>query len=184
VIIETGTYIGQTTGYMREASNLPIITCEVDRCFHAIARSRLKDLNNITFKLDDSRKVLEELFTESFLYNNCFIYLDAHWYDDLPLKEEIALIGNNLKANSTIMIDDFKVPLDDGYKYDCYGKNKSLALECFSSDFLKFDFIPYFPVATSNEETGAKNGCVVLIHKNNVEKMNKSLYLQKFDLQK
>ena len=53
-----------------------------------------------------------------------FIYLDAHWEEDLPLAEELAVIAR-ATTRCIVMIDDFQVP-GDGYAYDNYGPGKAL----------------------------------------------------------
>jgi hypothetical protein len=54
-----------------------------------------------------------------------FVYLDAHWDDNLPLAEELAIVFAVCR-NAIVMVDDFQVPFDDGYGYDDYGTGKSL----------------------------------------------------------
>ena len=86
-------------------------------------------------------------------------YLDAHWKDDLPLVEELRIItGSDLQW--VVMIDDFKVPFDDGYSYDDYGPGKALNLDLLS--FLKDRSTFFFPRPHSSEETGAVRGTCVL----------------------
>ena len=91
-----------------------------------------------------------------------FIYLDAHWYEDLPLEEEIEIICSSFK-DYVIMVDDFEVPGDRGYGYDDYGKSKSLTLKQFSRVFKRHDLVALFPSVPSSEESGYKRGCVVLV---------------------
>jgi len=165
-IVETGTYIGDTTGYMAKTSNLPIHTCELNRHFNSLAKMRLKDITDITFNLCDSRSFLKHLSTTDISKKRVFVYLDAHWYRDLPLREELEIICSEWK-NFVIMIDDFQVPGDNGYQYDNYGKGKTLSVGAFSGIFLKHELIPFFPALSSDEETGksGKSGCVVLARK-------------------
>ncbi len=164
-IIETGTWVGNTTGFMAKTSNLPVYTCELKKQFNSLAKLRLKDIPNITFALSDSRVFLRSLAAVNTLKIRMpFIYLDAHWYEEeLPLQEELEIIYNGWK-DFVIMIDDFYVHGDDGYGYDSYGK-KTLSLEVFSEVMLKYELIPFFPALSSIEETGFKRGCVVLARK-------------------
>jgi predicted O-methyltransferase YrrM len=159
-VIETGTFIGRTTGYF--AKNLPkaiIRTCELSPQFHELAKRRLNTFNNIQFVCNDSRKFLSNIDTSE---KECtFIYLDAHWHSDLPLKEELEIISN-IRKKSIIMIDDFEVMGDSGYNYDDYGHGKKLAFSDYNIFFKKLGYSAYSPVATSNDETGRKRGCVIL----------------------
>ena len=56
-----------------------------------------------------------------------FIYLDAHWNDDLPLPEEIDIIAKDLR-NFFIFVDDFQQP-DAGYGFDRYENGNELTLD-------------------------------------------------------
>ena len=46
-------------------------------------------------------------------------YLDAHWYKDLPLAEEIRIIRDQCKRG-VIVIDDFFVSGSPGFDFDEY----------------------------------------------------------------
>ena len=89
-----------------------------------------------------------------------FAYLDAHWEEDLPLAQELEIIASNW-SHAVVMIDDFRVPGDEGYGYDDYGPGKAL-----TADYLPFgaltDWSILYPLAASEEETGARRGCCVL----------------------
>jgi len=161
-IVETGTYYGNTTGYMAKTANVPVYTVELNSRYHVIAKVRLKVFDNITFELGDSRLFLKKLASTGLSIKNTFFYLDAHWYEDLPLEEEIEIICNNW-SKFVIMIDDFKVPGDNGYGYDNYGESKSLELKTFSNIFSQYDLIPFFPAVSAEKETGNRRGCVILV---------------------
>lgn len=163
-IIETGTYIGNTTGYMAKSSNLPVYTTELNQRFHALAKMRLQEFPNIQFTLSDSRAFLRQLAATEITQKKVFIYLDAHWYEDFPLREEIEIICNSWKE-FIIMIDDFQVPGDSGYGYDDFGKNKAATLKELAGTFSRFGLTAFFPTTPSAKETGSKQGCVVLAKK-------------------
>ena len=55
-------------------------------------------------------------------------YLDAHWNDHLPLREEVELALKHF-AKAVLIIDDFAVPDDPGYAFDDYGPGKALTLD-------------------------------------------------------
>ena len=172
LIIETGTWIGNTTGYMAENSNLQVYSCEINKRFHSLAKLRLKHLDNISLTLDDSISFLKKLSNTDLIMQKAFFYLDAHWYEQLPLAAEIEIIANNWK-DFVIMIDDFQVPGDEGYGYDNYGGDNSLTLQTFSGIFARHNLIPFFPNLPSAQETGFRRGCVVLSRKGkNSQKLN------------
>jgi hypothetical protein len=90
-----------------------------------------------------------------------FIYLDAHWYDDLPLRDECEIILSS-KVESVIMIDDFEVPGDAGYGCDDYGVGKRLSLEYLRPLDDDYYYSIFFPNCKSAKETGARRGCAVI----------------------
>src|SRR6185436_8626811 len=60
-IVETGTFMGSTTGYMSEISGLPVHSCEAKKLYHLAARSRLSRLSNVQLEIGDSRTFLQSL---------------------------------------------------------------------------------------------------------------------------
>jgi hypothetical protein len=163
-ILETGTFMGNTTGYMRQRASCPIATCESSSMFQAVAMSRLKKMNGIEFVLGDSREFLRDKLSAGAFKGTAgplFFYLDAHWHDDLPLGSEIEIIGENV-GECVVMVDDFQVPGDGNYSYDDYGKGKSLDMFTFNKSFSKAGMKVYFPTLSGAQETGGKRGCVVL----------------------
>ena len=159
-LIETGTWFGNTAGFMHETTRLPVYTCELNPRFYLVAKMRLADLTGITLELDDSRQFLRSLAGGRPSKQVVFFYLDAHWYEDLPLKGEIEIIALNWEK-FVIMIDDFKVPGDEGYGFDS-GQGKFLVLETIIDEMKTHGLRAFFPSFPSSEETGAKRGCVVL----------------------
>ena len=160
-IIETGTHRGATTRFLHYASGLPVYTVEINPRWYGYSKTRFFLNQNIFCHLGDSRSFLKKILTDDPLRRkNIFFYLDAHWGKDLPLQEEIEIIFGNC-PQSVVMVDDFKVPGDDGYRYDTYKNGKSLTmklLDPLSSSGLTF----YFPSLQSEFETGGKRGCAVI----------------------
>jgi hypothetical protein len=162
LVIETGTWTGNTTGYMAETSGLPVISAELSRRFHALARMRLADIPAITLINKDSRACFRDLVKDERVTNTFpFIYLDAHWYDDLPLRDEIELIATSWKQ-FVVMIDDFKVPDDPGYGYDDFGPGKVLCKEYIEPLLRAHGLVSFYPAMASVDETGLRRGCVVI----------------------
>ena len=122
---------------------------------------RLAGIDEIHLELRDSRKFLEGLRSILPSGKTLFFYLDAHWYDDLPLKKEIDLIASFWKEY-VIMVDDFQVPDDDGYYFDNYGRGNSLDLNLLGESIKQYNLEVFFPTAHSTEEPVGKCGCVVL----------------------
>jgi hypothetical protein len=162
VIIETGTFRGSTTGYFHESSGLPVYSVENNERFCEYARLRHKRSPNIHISLGDSRQFLRDLIAQETIdmTQPVLIYLDAHWYNDLPLREELNLIYHAW-PEAVVLVDDFAVPGDEGYGFDDYGVGKALTLELLKEQKLP-GLSAFFPSLPSDLETGAKKGCVVL----------------------
>jgi len=110
-IIETGTYHGFTTRRFAEMVD-HVTTVESNRSFYEIARETLKDCTNVNMVKGNSGNCLT-------LYTNdqpTLFYLDAHWYKECPLLDELTLIAI-AKIRPVICIHDWKVPARD-FGYD------------------------------------------------------------------
>jgi hypothetical protein len=158
--VETGTYVGNTTEYFAKF-NLPVITAESDPVHAALAAERLRPWQNVQLRTYDSVRALRELAQEPIdRAAPTLFYLDAHWHEYLPLRDELEIALGQF-ANAVVLIDDFQVPDDPGYGFDSYGPGKTLNL-----DYLLAAKAPplavYFPSVPSQQETGARRGCVVV----------------------
>jgi zinc-finger of transposase IS204/IS1001/IS1096/IS1165 len=159
-IVETGTYRGTTTEYMAD-TGLPVYTVEAIPRFFGFASARLKNRANVHLILGDSRSFLTKLAGDPAMpKSEVFFYLDAHWYKDLPLRDEVTLIFGRW-TNAIVMIDDFCVPHDIGYNYDDYGNGLALCL-AYLGPVADLGVRAFFPAAPSTEEVGPKRGWVVL----------------------
>jgi hypothetical protein len=155
-IVETGTFRGTTTEWFAQFS-IPVDTVEVsERCF-TFSKKRLSKLANVRIALDSSIPFLTRRTPSG---SRHLFYLDAHWEDYLPLREELSLIFGRYPS-AVVLIDDFQVHGDDGYGYDDYGADKALTLEYIDRSNLPPLWI-FFPSTPSREETGFKRGWVVL----------------------
>ncbi|GAT11590.1 uncharacterized protein RMCN_4723 [Mycolicibacterium novocastrense] len=159
-IVETGTFIGNTTKFFADFG-VPVYTAEKKPRYHAFAEERFRsDRDRVHVVLGDSRALLRQLAEDpSFPKDDVFFYLDAHWYSDLPLAEEIEMIFGSWRR-SVIMIDDFAVP-GDSYSYDDYGPGAVLNDE-YLDTLGRSDMLRFYPSLPAAQETGAKRGCVVL----------------------
>lgn len=164
-IIETGTFRGVTTEFLAENSNALIYTVEAEPRFFHYATLKLRRFKKVRVTLGDSREFITRLIKDSDVpKTKVFFYLDAHWNEDLPLYKEVELIGRHWNE-VVIMIDDFEVPDDDGYKFDDYGNGKKLCLDYLNPLLGAQQWSVFFPAAASSEESGIKRGCVVLVNK-------------------
>jgi hypothetical protein len=159
-IIETGTFLGTTTEFFAHFG-VPVITAEINPDAARKAAARLNKYRNVTLRPYDSIRAFQELSQEPIDRNiPTLFYLDAHWEKHLPLLDEIELAVLNL-PKAVIVIDDFCVQGDPGYAFDDYGSGKCLTLEYLLKANIPEPAI-YFPSVPSNQETGARRGCVVL----------------------
>lgn len=159
-IVETGTFRGVTTEYFAQFG-LPVYSIEVNERFYEYSKLRLRNAKNVFLRLGSSAEVLPKLLSlQDFQHGDVFLYLDAHWQDFLPLKEELEA-ASKLLPGFIAMIDDFAVPGDSGYGYDDYGNGNILSL-MYLKQLSQFNYGFFFPAQSSERETGYKRGCVVL----------------------
>lgn len=160
-IVETGSYMGNTAGWMHHVSKLPVRSSEINPRFHLVARKRLEAWPEIRLELGDSVSFLEQLAASPLKDRFVFFYLDAHWYKSLPLAAELGII-RRAWGRFVIMVDDFEVPGDDGYGFDDYGFGRTLSAGTFGPLFERLGLAVRYPALASGQETGARSGCVVL----------------------
>ena len=163
-IIETGTYLGTTTQCFAE-TGLPVFSVEGHARRYGFVKARFLRFRNVSLRLGDTRlqlrKILADLGADN-LEKPLFFYLDAHWKNDLPLRDELRIVLESC-AQPTIMIDDFKVSDDPGYGFDDYGEDKALTREYIDPMVSRHNLSVFYPAAPSAEETGFKRGSVVLV---------------------
>jgi hypothetical protein len=159
-IVETGTFLGTTTEFFAQFG-VPVTTAELNPDLARKSSERLSKWKNVELRAYDSVRVLQELAREPIDRSvPTLFYLDAHWKNRLPLREEAGLAFAHF-AKAILLIDDFAVPNDPGYGFDDYGPAKRLTLEYLMHGNLP-PFYTYFPSAPSHQETGARRGCVVV----------------------
>jgi len=159
-IVETGTYRGATSAFLCQ-SGLPVYTVEINPRFFAFAALRLRrHRKRIQMHQGDSPGFLRELAkADGCPKSNVFFYLDAHWREHLPLRDELEIIFNSW-SNSVVMVDDFQVPGAD-YGYDDYGPDRVLNIS-YLKPLSHLGIHCFFPSLDPKFETGMKRGCVVL----------------------
>ena len=162
-IVETGTYLGNTTERLAE-TGLPVYTIEANCYNFGFARARFWQRHNVTLLRGDSREILRGLL-DGRLRGLCtspiFFYLDAHWNEDLPLAEELEIVFRRC-PEAVVMIDDFQVPFYPGYGYDDYGPRKAL-VSCYILPAVSNHKLgSFYPSTLSADEGGSRRGCIVL----------------------
>ena len=150
--IETGTFKGDSTIVFSRIFDR-VDTIEINPSFLDFTKSKIGNRKNINFHLGNSVEVFKTLLPTLNKFRPIF-YLDAHWNDFWPLRDELTLIGQNFKDNCIIVIDDFKVPNRPDITFDQYGKN-----EC-SMEYIKdnlpevyssYELIFLIPKSTSSK---------------------------------
>jgi hypothetical protein len=158
-IVETGTFYGVTTEFLARETNLRVFTVEAFRPAYELAKIRLRQYPNVQMFLGDSRWFLRQMAGFIPRDGTPFFYLDAHWEQDLPLKEEIGIVFGSY-PRCVVMIDDFQVPNDSGYTFDDFGPSGALTLEYIKPVTNGLSFA--YPKLPSSRESGSKRGCIVL----------------------
>lgn len=179
-VIETGTFRGITAEWLAQNFSGPIITCEKERIYFLQAQARLSRYPNVGLRLEDSRSFLLNVLSSYKGGSRIFIYLDAHWEHDLPLREELQIIFS-CQPSAVVAIDDFRVPDDIGYGWDDYGPGKSIDIDCLKGIVPNGTLI-FFPRLRSGEETGAVRGSCIIATES-VQRLETSPLLRAGDLE-
>ena len=166
-VLETGTYRGGTTQFLADTFQVPVGSVEAVPRYFEYARRRLAADRRIGLFQGDSRAFLRQQADDvgeqqaiGSAPETVFFYLDAHWENDLPLAEELRIIADTWER-TVVMVDDFEVPGDPGYGFDDYGPGKALTEEYLPDVVSRWTRL--YPVASSDRESGARRGCVVLV---------------------
>lgn len=164
LIVETGTYYGESTQFLASFSNCLVITIEKNELF---ANEALKKfLNNgfgekIELVVGDSKFKLKEVLDEGNRRSNTLVaYFDAHWNEELPLRYEISEILD-WNAPAVIVIDDFEVPDYPDFGFDLYD-GVPIGINLFSN---LASFSLWVPNYSPKHETGARRGTAYLLNK-------------------
>jgi predicted O-methyltransferase YrrM len=132
--LETGTWRGGTTKFFSCIFDT-VYSIEIDSNYYSQAKLDLSSFKNTSVILGDSGKDLLPILERELKEKRLLCYLDAHWYSNWPLKNEIRQIAVTHRDNCILMIDDIKVPGRPDIQYDCYVQNGE-RLEC-SLDYVK-----------------------------------------------
>lgn len=121
-VVETGTYTGKTTGFFGSLFDL-VHTIEVSSKYYKGSLLTLQNFPNVHCHLGTSPAVLNKILP-NLSQEPVIFYLDAHWYKNWPLLEELTEISKTHRDNCVIVIDDFKVPGRPDIPYDAYGEHE------------------------------------------------------------
>ena len=162
-VVETGTFRGVTTGWLRRLSRLPVWSVEAERRYYHYTRLRYALVPGIRLALGDSRAYLRRLAHDPRTRDRRLLfYLDAHGLDandraHVPLRDEVATVMGGWKE-WVIVADDVEVPGDAGYAFARY-PDLALTIEYLE---LPPTVQVYLPATPSESESGARRGCVVI----------------------
>lgn len=150
--VETGTLYGNTTGYVHRAFKTPVFTSEISTTYHTVSKINLLWARGITQYLSDSPDFLRKVCDATVIGERPMFWLDAHWYENLPLAEELEVIGRQCES-AVILIDDFYVPSEPGFRYDEYPTARiDMELVNSSIGMLRDDVTTYLPVYKPEQE--------------------------------
>lgn len=118
-IIETGTYHGWSAIKLAEFG-LPVQTIELSKEYYDIANNNIGGISNIEILSGSSPEVLSKILSDK--EEGVLLFLDAHWNEYLPLRDELKVcIDKQIKP--VIVIHDFYVP-DGNFGFDSYNGQK------------------------------------------------------------
>lgn len=125
VAVETGTFLGETTWALSLlCDEVHTIEIESERLDKALCKFRGRGVAharpwNVHFHLGSSAKVLGEL-RQPLSGRRTLYYLDAHWHDYWPLRDELDAIACIPGPPPVIVIHDFRVPERPELGFDSY----------------------------------------------------------------
>jgi hypothetical protein len=158
--VETGTFLGMTTDFLARrarARGAQVYSCEINDRHYAIANRTVGDWPNVCLRQANSVDFLRTLSPQLSNATN-FAYLDAHWDDYLPLRDELSIIKD--WPNTVVLIDDFKVPFDPRFGWDKYDGDREICLEYIAGTFGNNPI--YFPNYPATDEHAAPRGYCVM----------------------
>jgi cephalosporin hydroxylase len=176
-VIETGTYFAGSTGYLATLTQGQCITIEANPKFYEIAKQNI-DLNFSDGKIEtlhgssdiELPKILQKIPQDS----RILAYLDAHWYEDIPIQREIWAL-QSWGGLWVAVVDDFKVPGDEGYGFDVYG-DLVIGPNIIPVEFFRKDMRLFVPKTSSKNETGRKKGTGYIFSFKSMDILQESIF--------
>jgi hypothetical protein len=103
--VETGTNRGGGVQVALDAGFERIISIEINENLYAHSRNRFRENENVAILLGDSSRLLWKAIKG--INHEITFWLDGHTaYEDIPILEELELIGQHHIKTHTIMVDD------------------------------------------------------------------------------
>ena len=153
--------MGNTTEYIGNTfPDIKIKTLELVKQYYNDAKKRLELNKNIEVINVSSDEFLNG-FDKGGL--TTLYYLDAHWYDFNPLRNELKNIENITDGKDIIIIDDFKVPNRD-LAYDPTPEGGVICMD-YIKDCLDWNNWVYFYKNESDNFDTKATGQIYIIHK-------------------
>ena len=156
-IIETGTYLGNTT--VKFAEMVPqVATIEASQQYFKEAFKKFDMIDNVHLIFGDSAKMLPHVITH-YSGSNFLFFLDAHWNDSCPLLDELRII-KEAGIKPVIVIHDFQVPGRPDLGFDSYNGQD------FTCDWIAESILAIYgenhELYFNDEATGAKRGVIFI----------------------
>lgn len=154
--VETGSYMFGTTLWLSDNFD-KVYTFEIDDELFNYGQKKISDKKNIHSYKCNSAEGLANIVNQ--IDGNTIFFLDAHWYDYCPLKDELEVISK-LKHTPIIAIHDFKTPYGH-LGYDSY-KGEDFNID-FIIDELKKIYPKGFDYHYNKESVGGANRGLIYI---------------------
>ena len=151
--VETGTYLGHTCKHIASSHpQLPVTTIENNPDFFYASQKILRQYANVHAIKGNSAIEIGRLVKNKHSGLTLF-FLDAHWYNYLPLPDEIKIISSGL-SEAIMVIHDFQVPGHNDYGFDiCNGKAIGMEMIATSVDSNK-SYTVFLPNYTYQDAYG------------------------------
>ncbi len=159
-IIETGTFLGGTTKRLAELSD--VMTIEVVNDNYIKAKQNFESVKNILALWGDSVEVLKSNL-QCFSNRSILFFLDSHWFENLPLLDELKEISN-AGVKPVIAIHDWKVPNRPDLGYDSY-KGQDFTFDWIKESIEKIYGVDGYSYHYNDQAEGAKRGVIYLYPK-------------------
>ena len=129
--VETGTYLGHTCKHIASRHpQLSVTTIESNPDYFYASRKMLRHYANVSAIKGNSAVEINRLVKNKHSGLTLF-FLDAHWYNYLPLPDEIKSISSGL-SEAILVIHDFQVPEHNDYGFDVCN-NAVIGMEMLAS---------------------------------------------------